>query len=332
MIKFNDLHKQYLSIKSEVDKAIASVINESAFIGGKYVTSFENSFGSYHDVDYCLGVANGTDALEIAIESFNLPQGSEVIVPANSFVSSAECVLRMGYKVIFCDVSPDNYTIDINDLSKRITTNTSLIIAVHLYGHPCDMDEIIKIAKNNNIRVIEDCAQAHGAKYKNKKIGSIGDLGCFSFYPGKNLGAYGDGGAILSNDSELINYCRKISNHGRLNKFDHDLVGRNSRLDGIQAAILDVKLKYLDEWTEIRNNVAIHYINNLSSCPHIILPKSNDNIYHSYHLFVIRHNNRDQLRSALLNNGIESGIHYPLAIPNLTAFKNIDINLSLIHI
>jgi dTDP-4-amino-4,6-dideoxygalactose transaminase len=320
MIDFLDLNAQYLSIKDEIDNAIASVIKDSAFIGGKYVKQFEENFSSYQQVKYCVGVGNGTDALEIAVEALNLPKGSEIIVPANSFIASAEAVGRAGYKVVFCDANIDNYTINIEDVKRRITVNTSAIIAVHLYGHPCNMDPLLELAKKYDLKIIEDCAQAHGAEYKGKRVGAIGDIGCFSFYPGKNLGAYGDGGAIVTNDEELAVKCRMIANHGRVEKYDHQFEGRNSRLDGIQAAILDVKLKYLDGWTEARIKVADFYLENLKN---VILPKREIWAKQVYHLFVIRVKERDGLKKYLKENNINTGIHYPILLPKLKAYDYI---------
>jgi len=321
MIKFLDLNKQYLSIKSEIDNAISGVISDSAFIGGKHLAQFEENFATYQNAKYCIGVGNGTDALEIAIEALNLPKGSEIIVPANSFISSAEAVYRTGHKIVFCDVNSGDYTISIEDVKNRITENTSAIIAVHLYGHPCDMDLLLKITKNNSIKIIEDCAQAHGAEFKGRRVGCIGDIGCFSFYPGKNLGAYGDGGAIVTNDEALGVQCRKIANHGRIAKYNHEFSGRNSRLDGLQAAILDVKLKYLDQWTNQRILIADEYLNQLKNSVDIVLPVRKEWAKQVYHLFVIRHPKRDLLIEKLNHSGVQTGIHYPIALPKLPAFK-----------
>ncbi len=326
MVKFLDLNKQYRSIKKEIDVAIKDVIAETAFISGKYAKQFEEKFADYINANYCQSVANGTDALEIAIESLNLKKESEIIVPANSFISSSEAVTRSGHKVIFCDVNEDDYTINIDDLIKRITKNTKAIVAVHLYGHPCDMDKILTIANDYNLKVIEDCAQAHGAKYKGKKVGVIGDIGCFSFYPGKNLGAYGDAGAITTNDEELYKKCKMIANHGRIDKYDHKFEGRNSRMDGIQGAVLSVKLKYLDSWIDMRRNAAFRYNELLRDCNEIILPKENEWSLHVYHLFVIRYNRRDELIKKLSNLGISCGIHYPIALPKLEAYKYLEQN------
>ena len=321
MIKFVDLHSQYLSIKEEIDQAVSNVISESAFIGGEYVSQFEEHLADYQQAKYCVGVGNGTDALEIAIESLNLPKGGEIIVPANSFIASAEAVSRSGYKIVFCDARSDDYTINIADLKKRITSNTVAIIAVHLYGHPCDMDPILKLALEYNFKIIEDCAQAHGAEYKGQKVGAIGDLGCFSFYPGKNLGAYGDGGAIVTNSEALALRCRMIANHGRIAKYDHKFEGRNSRLDGLQAAILTVKLRHLDKWTDTRIMIANEYLERLKDIPEITLPVKQDWAKQVYHLFVIRHSNRDQIQAVLKESGVQTGIHYPIALPKLEAYK-----------
>jgi len=321
MIKFLDLQKQYLSIKHEIDCAIQNVINSAVFIGGKHVNEFEINFANYVNAKYCIGVGNGTDALEIAIESLGLPENSEIIVPANSFIASSEAVTRTGHKVVFCDVNENNYTINIDDLNNRITNKTAAIIAVHLYGHPCDMDSIQDISRRNNLYVIEDCAQAHGAEYKGHRVGNIGDIAAFSFYPGKNLGAYGDAGAITTNSEDLATKCRMIANHGRQHKYEHVYEGRNSRLDTIQAAILNVKLKYLDKWNQSRIDVASLYVQYLKDIEYIHLPDKEDWAKHVYHLFVIRSPQRDNIRNILNSNNIETGIHYPVSLPKLPAYS-----------
>ena len=327
MIKFLDLKKQYESICDEIDNVISQVINDCAFVGGKYVKEFEKNFANYIGVKHCIGVGNGTDALEIAIWALNLPPKSEVLVPANSFIATAEAVTRNNLKVKFVDCN-DFFQIDINSILKNITHQTSAIIPVHLYGHPCNMEEVIKIAKRYNLKVIEDCAQAHGAEYKNKKVGTFGDISIFSFYPGKNLGAFGDGGAILTNDDNLAIKCRMYANHGRINKYNHEFEGRNSRLDGIQAAILNVKLKYLDKWIDKRNQLANIYFKELSELKNIKLPKIQHNIKHAWHLFVVRAKKRDLLKDYLERNNIASGIHYPVALPKLNAYKYLNDDYS----
>ena len=320
MIKFLDLYSQYGSIKQEIDSAISKVIETSGYINGEFNHEFENSFAKYIGVEHCIGVANGTDALEIAIESLGLPPHSEIVVPANTFIASAEAVCRNGYRVIFADIDERTYNISGKSIRDVITKNTKAVIAVHLYGHPCDIRSIKEVCEENSLYLIEDCAQAHGARYEGLSIGQFGDISAFSFYPGKNLGAYGDAGAIVTNCATLADKCRKISNHGRKAKYDHEFAGRNSRLDGLQAAILSVKLRSLDGWVAQRNKIAKYYLENLGDVGDIVLPSFDSAVYHAYHLFVIRTSNRDHLREFLLNNGVETGIHYPIALPKLQAF------------
>jgi len=321
MIKFLDLSAQYESIKQEIDDAVNNVIDDAAFIGGKYVSMFEEEFANYVGAPHCVTVANGTDALEIAIEALDLPLNSEIIVPANSFIASSEAVSRMGHKVIFADCDPRSYILCVDDVRNRITKNTKAIICVHLYGHPCDMEQLLQIAEEHNLYIIEDCAQAHGAKFKGRSVGTIGDLATFSFYPGKNLGAYGDGGAITTHRFDLANKCRMIANHGRITKYDHEFEGRNSRLDGLQAAILSVKLKYLNDWTEKRIEIADYYLAGLNQVSQIILPVRQSWAKQVYHLFVIRTDERDALANFLNNSGIQTGVHYPISLPKLQAYE-----------
>ncbi len=321
MIKFLDLYSQYKSIKCEIDEAISSVIAQSAYIGGEVAERFEEDFASFQQADYCVGVGNGTDAIEIVLEAFGFAPGSEVIVPANSFIASSEAVTRSGYKVVFADVDPVTYTIDAADVRRRVTSNTAAIIAVHLYGHPCDMDALLAVAAEFDLKVIEDCAQAHGAEYKGTRVGAIGHAGTFSFYPGKNLGAYGDAGAITTNDPDLARQCRMIANHGRIDKYDHQFEGRNSRLDGLQAAVLSVKLKHLDTWIIQRNRVAAFYLDELKDVDGIVLPTIAHGCRHAFHLFVVRSLNRDALAEFLKERAIQTGVHYPIALPKLAAYR-----------
>lgn len=320
MIKFLDLKFQYDTIKHDIDNAIKDTIDTSSFIGGEKLKMFENNFAHLQSSKYCVGVANGTDALEIAIEALGLPKNSEIIVPANSFIASSEAVTRAGHVVVFCDCDPKNYTISIASLKSVITPKTKAIIAVHLYGHPCNMDELLKVSNIYDLKIIEDCAQAHIAEYKGKRVGSIGDIGTFSFYPGKNLGAYGDGGAIVTNDESLALKSRMIANHGRIEKYNHIFEGRNSRLDTLQAAILNVKLKYLEDWTKRRVEIADYYLKNLKEVDGIELPERADWAYQVYHLFVIRTERRDELKDYLTNRNIQTGIHYPISLPKLEAY------------
>ncbi len=324
-IPFLDLKAQYQSIKAEMDAAVSEVISSASFIGGKYVTTFEQDFAQYIGKDLeCVGVANGTDALEVSIEALELPQGSEIIVPANSFIASSEAVTRQGHRVVFCDVDPNTYLIDIANIEKCLTHKTAAIIAVHLYGQPCNMPEIVRFAQQKDLKVIEDAAQAHGASFENQNAGSMGDISCFSFYPGKNLGAYGDGGAILSKNSELLKRCKMIANHGRVEKYNHEFEGRNSRLDALQAAVLSVKLRHLPDWIAIRRQRASEYLNLLRPLEeqgYITLPYITPNANSAWHLFVIRTEKRDDLRQFLSEKEIQTGIHYPIALPKLAAYS-----------
>jgi dTDP-4-amino-4,6-dideoxygalactose transaminase len=322
-IRFLDLHKQYLEIKTEIDSAIAEVIDSTDFIGGSFAKYFEDDFKQYVGAKHCIGVGNGTDALEIALEALDLPIGSEVIVPANSFIASSEAVSRCGLKVKFCACDPRTYTLDIGALRASVSPASSAIIAVHLYGHPCDMAPIGEVAKEYGLRIIEDCAQAHGAEYMGEKVGTLGDAGCFSFYPGKNLGAYGDAGGIVTSDNVLAERMRMIANHGRKEKYDHQFEGRNSRLDGLQAAILSVKLKHLDSWTNRRISLAKMYLAGLADLPDVTLPDVAPWARHVFHLFVIRTSRRDALQHYLQKEGIQTVVHYPLALPKLAAYQHL---------
>jgi dTDP-4-amino-4,6-dideoxygalactose transaminase len=323
VIKFLDLHAQYLGIKPEIDAAIAEVIGDTAFIGGAPVKAFEEQFACFQQAGHCVGVANGTDAIEIALEALALPAGSGVIVPANSFIASSEAVTRSGLRVVFADVDPASYTLDPADVERRITGETRAIVAVHLYGHPCDMDGLGAIARRHGLRIIEDCAQAHGAEYRGRRVGAIGDVGAFSFYPGKNLGAYGDAGAVLTDDADLAKRCRMIANHGRTGKYDHEFEGRNSRLDGLQAAILSAKLRHLDGWVTRRNEVAGRYLRQLAGVGDLVLPSVAPCVRHAFHLFVVRTRFRDSLAEHLAGRGVQTGVHYPVALPRLAAYRHV---------
>lgn len=320
MIKFLDLAAQYQSIKPAIDNAIANVIRDAAFIGGKYVKEFEQQFAGYVGARHCIGVANGTDALEIAIEAAQLPPSSEIIVPSNSFIASAEAVTRCGHKVVFADVDHGCYTLTAETVRSKVTERTKAIIAVHLYGHPCDMDPLLEICNEHGLTLVEDCAQAHGAEYKGRKIGTLGNIAAFSFYPGKNLGAYGDAGAIITNNDNLALRARKIANHGRVDKYDHEFEGRNSRLDGIQAAVLQVKLAQLDKWISNRIALADFYSDALHGIGDIVVPARRDWAKHAYHLYVIRTDQRGELAQFLAEREIETGVHYPIALPKLKAY------------
>jgi dTDP-4-amino-4,6-dideoxygalactose transaminase len=346
-IPFVDLKSQYESIKAEIDGAISTVISKTAFIGGSHLNDFEGAFAGFCNVKHCIGVGNGTDAIFIALKALGIGQGDEVITVANSFIATSEAVTMAGAKVAFVDIDPKTYNMDPNKLEdllksrfdpKPETRNQKpetpvpkpetpvplpkAIIPVHLYGQPADMDPILALAKKYNLKVVEDCAQAHGAVYKGRKIGSIGDMACFSFYPGKNLGAYGDGGAIVTNNDELALKARMIANHGRIGKYDHEIEGVNSRLDGLQAAILSVKLKHLSGWTEARRKNAYLYNKYLAGTS-LITPVEIADVTAVYHLYVVRvrKESREKLQSHLNSKGVSTGIHYPIALPNLLAYS-----------
>src|SRR6266446_6225252 len=243
-VPFVDLKGQYDSIRREVDAAIEAVITRSSFIGGPFVTEFEQAFARYCGVEHCVGVGNGTDALFIALRTLGVGPGDEVITPANTFIATSEAIKMAGAQVVFCDINPKTYTLDAERLEEKVTPKTKAIVPVHLYGQPADMDAILAVAKKHGLRVIGDAAQAHGALYKGQPIAKVTDIACFSFYPGKNLGAYGDAGALVTDNEQWAVAARKFANHGRSRKYDHDLEGINSRLDGLQAAILSAKLAH----------------------------------------------------------------------------------------
>ena len=320
-VPFVDLKTQYESIKPEIDAAISDVISQTAFVGGPFLASFEKAFANFCNVRNCIGVANGTDALYLAVRALGIGPGDEVITVANSFIATSEAITAAGAKVVFVDINPATYNIDVTKIEEKVTPKTKAIIPVHLYGQPADMDPILAIANKHNLKVIEDAAQAHGAEYKGRRIGSIGDAACFSFYPGKNLGAYGDGGAIVTNDDELDEKVRMIANHGRLDKYDHKLEGVNSRLDGLQAAILSVKLGHLPAWTEGRRRNAYMYNDYLKDVS-VVAPEEIKDVKAVYHLYIVRVKNgmRQKLQDYLASKGIATGIHYPIALPNLQAY------------
>ncbi|MBN1183772.1 MAG: DegT/DnrJ/EryC1/StrS family aminotransferase [Bacteroidales bacterium] len=319
-IPFVDLQTQYSNIKNEIDETIFGVIDQTAFIGGNYVKKFEEAFSNYIGVKSCIGVGNGTDSIYIALRALGLGPGDEVITVANTFIATSEAITMTGARPVFVDCDENTYNIDVNKIQEAITSKTKAIVPVHLYGQPADMISILEIAKKNNIYIVEDAAQAHGAEISGRRVGTFGDAACFSFYPGKNLGAYGDAGAIVTNNDDLAEKCRMIANHGRIKKYDHDFEGINSRLDGLQAAILDVKLKYLEGWLENRRRVADLY-NDLLKGSSVVLPYVPEVMRHVYHLYVIRVKNREKIQSELKEAGIATGIHYPIALPNLQAYK-----------
>ncbi len=320
-IQLVDLKKQYETIKPDIDAIMGEVLSKTAFIGGSYVKNFEEAFASFCGVEHCVGVGNGTDALFIVLKCLGIGSGDEVLVPANSFIATSEAVTQAGARPVFVDINPSTYNIDIDRIEQRITKNTKAIIPVHLYGQPADMNPILSLAEKHGLKVIEDAAQAHGAEYRGRRVGALGHCACFSFYPGKNLGAYGDAGAIVTRDESLARKARMFANHGRIDKYDHELEGINSRLDALQAAVLGVKLNYLADWTEKRRRNAYLY-NELLKDTNLVLPSEIDGVKAVYHLYVIRVHKglRTELQKYLQSQGISTGIHYPIALPNLRAY------------
>jgi len=320
-VPFVDLKAQYRNIKKEIDRAIKEVVAETAFVRGVYVETFEEQYSQAYGVSNCITCGNGTDAIYIALKALGIGEGDEVITTALSWISSSQTISQAGARVVFADIQPDFFTIDPIQIEKKITSKTKAIIPVHIYGQPADMDLIMDIAEQYNLYVIEDCAQAHFATYKQKLIGTFGHAGTFSFYPGKNLGAYGDAGAIISSDDDFSLRARMFANHGSIVKHRHELEGINSRMDGIQAAILSVKLKYIHEWNEARVRHADWYTQILSDNSEVSVPNRRLDSSHVYHLYVIRSQMREALRDRLKNAGVETAIHYPVSLPFLNAYK-----------
>jgi dTDP-4-amino-4,6-dideoxygalactose transaminase len=317
-IPFVDLHAQYLTIKQEIDRAIAEVIAESAYIRGPHVDAFEEAWARTLGVKRCVSCANGTDAIYIAVRGLGLRPGDEVITSAHSWISTSETIAQAGGRVVFCDTDEETFTIDPADIERKITPATVGIIPVHLYGQPADMGAIMAIAKKHNLWVIEDCAQAHLARYNGQFVGTFGDVATFSFYPGKNLGAYGDAGCIVTNDDGLANWMVTFARHG--GKGDHVMEGINSRMDGLQAAILNAKLPHLPAWTAARRRVATCYNELLEEVGDVIPPTVRPDRDHVYHLYVIRTENRDALKEHLSQASISTVLNYPKALPFYPAY------------
>lgn len=323
-VPFVDLSAQYHSIKAEIDDAIARVIAQTAFIGGPFVKEFEEAFAQYCGAEHCVGVGNGTDALFVALKTLGIGAGDEVITAANTFVATSEAVTMTGAHVVFCDCDARTLNIDVTQIESKITSRTKAVIPVHLYGQPADMDPIVSLSKKHGLRIVGDAAQAHGAMYKGRKIATLADITCYSFYPGKNLGAYGDGGALVTDNPEWAAAARMFANHGRVKKYDHDIEGINSRLDGLQAAILRVKLRHLEVWTESRRRHAYRYNRALQGAGAAV-PEEIADVRAVYHLYVARvpAAQREQLQERLKGEGIDTGIHYPIALPYLNAYKRL---------
>ncbi len=323
-VPFADLHQQYLSIKPQIDAAIAGIIEKSAFVRGPIVEQFETDYAKLMQAQHCVSCADGTAALYIGMRALGVLPGDEIITTAHSWISTSETITQAGGSVVFCDTDRDSFTIDPADIEAKITPRTVGIIPVHLYGQSADMDAIMAIAKKHNLWVIEDCAQAHLATYKGRQVGTFGNLATWSFYPGKNLGAMGDAGAITTNVAALARQMGCIARHGGLIKGTHEIEGINSRLDGMQAAILSVKLPHLAGWTAQRQRVAARYDEQLAGLAGLETPVAFEGRGHVYHLYVVRHDDRDGMAAHLKTNGIASVINYPTALPFLQAYERLN--------
>lgn len=313
-VPFLDLKIQYESIRAEIASALQQVIAASAFAGGPFVEQFEKEFAAFCHCQYAIGVSNGTAALGMALRGLGVGPDDEVITVPDTFIATAEAISFCGAKPVFVDVDAKTYNLNPALLEAAITRRTKAIIPVHLFGQMADMDSIMAIARAHKLIVIEDASQAHGAQYKGKPAGSIGDAGCFSFYPGKNLGAYGEAGAIVTNNAELAANLRKFRDHGQKKKYYHDMIGWNDRMDGIQGAVLSAKLKYLEAWNEARRCHARLYNELLGGLDGIIVPHEPDYARHIYHIYAIRARHREILMSALAEQDIHCGIHYPVPV------------------
>ena len=331
-VPFVDLSAQYRSIKEQIDQALADVIDRCAFVGGETVQQFEQDFALYcginadgNDVElHCTSCGNGTDALYLAMRALGIGPGDEVITVAHTFIASAEAITLTGAAPVFIDVHRDTLLMDVDLIEPAITERTKAIMPVHLYGQPCDMQGINAIAARHNLKVVVDAAQAHGATFEGKRPGALSDVACFSFYPGKNLGAYGDGGAVVSGDRELIQKIKMLSNHGRLEKYTHQIEGVNSRLDGMQAAVLSVKLRYLNQWNQARRSHAARYIEALTDSD-LTLATTDPRTDPVWHLFVVRSTERDALAAKLKQQQIATGVHYPIPLHLQPAYGYVNL-------
>ena len=320
-VPFLDLKAQYASIKDEITVALQQVLDNTAFAGGPFVEKFEKDFASFCQCEHAIGVGSGTEALWAALLSLGVGPGDEVITAPNTFIATAEAISFCGAKPVFIDVDEQTYNLNPILLEDAITPKTKAIIPVQLFGQTADMDPIIEVARAHGLFVIEDACQAHGAEYKGRRAGSIGDVGCFSFYPGKNLGAYGEAGAVVTNNAELADKIRMFRDHGQKKKYYHSMIGWNARMDGFQGAVLSVKLKYIAEWNEARRRNAQLYNKLLAAVDDVIIPMEADYNKHVYHVYAIRTKDRDTLIKTLAEKEIFCGIHYPVPLHLQEAYK-----------
>ncbi|MBF0100113.1 MAG: DegT/DnrJ/EryC1/StrS family aminotransferase [Desulfobacterales bacterium] len=319
-VPFVDLKRQYETIKREIDHAIADCIEHSAFVQGKRVQQFEKAFANYLQVNYVIGCANGTDAIFLSLKALGIRQGDEVITSANTFIATSEAISMTGAKVVFVDVDQNTNNLNVNTVEAKITEHTKAIVPVHLYGYPADMLELQIIAQKYHLRIVADAAQAHGSEINGESIAKFADITTYSFFPGKNLGAFGDAGAVATNDRHIADYIDKLRNHGRTEKYVHDFEGVNMRMDEMQGAILLAKLSFLNEWTAQRRSHAAYYNENLKGIGDVIISYDDPNVTAVYHLYVIETSQRDALQRHLSENGIATGIHYPIPLPLQPAY------------
>lgn len=325
---FAGLKQQYDTIAGEIKEALDRVLASGWFILGQELTSFEEEFANYVGTGHAIGLNSGSDALLLAVKALDIGPGDEVLTVSHTYISTVDSIVRNGATPVFVDIDPETFCIDPAQIEDKITERTKAILPVHLYGHPADMTSIMNIAKRHNLFVIEDACQAHGAKYKGERVGSIGDLACFSFYPVKNLGAYGDGGMVVTNDSKLAEKLQMLRNYGQPEKHKHVFIGVNSRLDEMQSAILRVKLKYLDQWNQSRRQIADWYNESLRRSG-LVTPVERDYAEHVYHLYVVRCENREAMQEKLARHEVHTQIHYPVPAHKQPAYKDLGFDISL---
>ena len=322
-VPFIDLEAHHRPLRLEIDRAIKEVIDSGAFAGGPFVEKFESEFAAYCGSEYAIGLGSGTEALWLALLAYGIGAGDEVITVPNTFMATAEAITYCGARPVFVDVDESTYTMDPAGLEAAITPQTKAIIPVHLFGQPADMDPILELARKHGLFVIEDAAQAHGARYKGRRAGTMGDVGCFSFYPGKNLGAFGEAGAVITNSAEVQNKIRTLRDHGQARKYHHNEIGWNCRMDGIQGAVLSVKLKHIDQGNAMRRRHALEYDRALRGSEGVILPVVASYAEHVYHIYAIRVQDREEASYVLTEKGIQFGVHYPVPIHRQKAYRHL---------
>lgn len=322
-VPYLDLKAQYMDLRDELDAAIQQVISNTAFAGGPYVAAFEEEFAAYCQCEYAAGVSSGTNAIQLALLALDIGPGDEVITAANTFIATAEAISHCGATPVFADCDPDTFTLDPAAAEAAITARTKAIIPVHLFGQSADMDAFMEMGSRYGLYILEDASQAHGAEYKGRRVGSFGIAGCFSLYPGKNLGAYGDAGIVVSNNMEIIDRIKLLRDHGSVRKYEHIVVGWNARMDGIQGAVLSVKLRYLDEANQLRRDNAERYNQMLADCQELQLPQAHPNGKHVYHIYAVCTDHRDELLKYLPEHGVGCGVHYPKALHLQPAYAHL---------